>query len=157
MRREVAPGIELDDDPARVDLDAVHRFLAEESYWARGRARERIERAIRAATRVVGLYDGPRQVGFARVMSDGGTAYLADVYVLAELRGRGLGLALAREAVEGGGLAGCRWLLHTADAHGLYRRLGFAEPDDPTLMQRPAGAAPPRGTGDGVVGPRPLM
>lgn len=141
MRRAVAPGIEVDDDPARIDLEEVYRFLSEESYWARGRSRERIERAIRGAARVVGLYEGERQVGFARVLSDGGIAYLADVYVLAELRGRGLGKALVTETIEGGPFADCRWLLHTQGAHELYRRLGFSEPDDPTLMERPARGA----------------
>jgi GNAT superfamily N-acetyltransferase len=71
------------------------------------------------------------------VVSDGATAYLADVYVLAELRGRGLGAALVAAAIEEGPFTGSRWLLHTADAHGLDRRFGFAEPDDPTLVQRP--------------------
>jgi GNAT superfamily N-acetyltransferase len=67
--------------------------------------------------------------------------------VLAELRGRGLGKVLVAEAVEGGPFADCRWLLHTQDAHELYRRLGFSEPDDPTLMQRPAGEATRRPRG----------
>jgi GNAT superfamily N-acetyltransferase len=87
------------------------------------------------------LYEGERQVGFARVLSDGNIAYLADVYLLAELRGRGLGKVLVTETIEGGPFADCRWLLHTRDAHELYRRLGFSEPDDPTLMERPARGA----------------
>lgn len=147
MRRAVAPGIETDDDPTRIDLDEVYRFLSEESYWARGRPRARVEEAIRHSARVVGLYEGARQVGFARVVSDGNIAYLADVYVLDELRGRGLGRALVTEAVEGGPFADCRWLLHTRDAHELYRGLGFSEPDDPTLMQRPRGGASRRPAG----------
>ncbi len=65
-------------------------------------------------------------------------AYLADVYVLSEVRGRGLGVELVREMVDGGPLAHCRWVLHTADAHRLYERLGFRPPDDPSLMVRPA-------------------
>jgi GNAT superfamily N-acetyltransferase len=137
VRRELTPGVEVDDDPARVDVAAVHRFLSEESYWARLLARAD-QLALRLSARVVGLYERGRQVGLARVVSDGGTAYLADVYVLSQLRGRGLGVALVRTAIEEGPFAGCRWLLHTADAHALYRRFGFAEPDDPTLMQRPA-------------------
>ena len=80
MRREIAPGIEIDDDPERVDIAEVHRVLSEESYWARGRSRARIEQAVRASARVVALYEGERQVGFARVLSDGNIAYLADVY-----------------------------------------------------------------------------
>lgn len=126
MRRRVADGIELDDDPQRIDVDAVHAFISNESYWGRGRPRERVARAIAGSSRVVGLYDGDRQIGFARSFGDGVTmAYLADVYVLAEYRGRGLGLELVREAVEGGGGTSVRWLLHTADAQGLYEKLGF--------------------------------
>ena len=138
MARVLPDGFELDDDPARVDVGEVHRFLSEESYWARGRPRETVERLVRDATRVVGLY-GPdgRQLGFARAVSDGvAFAYLADVYVHPEARGRGLGIELVREMVEAGPLAGVKWLLHTEDAHGLYERFGF---DRPTakLLERP--------------------
>jgi GNAT superfamily N-acetyltransferase len=139
MRRELVDGFELDDDRRRVDVDAVHRYLAEESYWARGRAREEVERLVREAERVVGLYGDRRQVGFSRTVSDGvAIAYLADVYVLPEARGRGLGVELVRETVERGPFAHCRWILHTADAHGLYERFGFARPDDRSLLVRPA-------------------
>ena len=134
MRRQLEGGFELDDDPARIDVDAVHRFLSEESYWARQRSRETNERLVREAARVVGLYEGGRQVGFARAVTDGVTiAYLADVYVLEEHRGRGLGVELVRFSVEEGPLAGTRWFLHTTDAHGLYRKLGFAEPGERAL------------------------
>ena len=138
MIRELPGGFELDDDPARVDLDAVHRFLSEEAYWARGRPRETVDLLVRTASRVVGLYEGKRQVGFSRTFSDGvGFAYLADVYVLPELRGRGLGVELVRETVERGPFAHCRWLLHTADAHAFYKRFGFHAPDE-LLMTRDA-------------------
>lgn len=141
-RRPLPPGFELDDDPGRVDVDAVHDFLSTSAYWALGRPREVVERSIREATRVVGLYRDGRQVGFARVVSDRiAFAFLNDVYVLPDLQGMGLGGALVREAIEGSDLRGMRWLLHTADAHGLYRRFGFAEPSE-MLMERPAGAAP---------------
>src|SRR5918994_3828471 len=101
MRRELPGGYELDDDPTRVDVDAVHDYLANHSYWAKGRSRETVERLIREASRVVGLYHDGRQIGFARTVSDGQSfAYLADVYVLPEYRGRGLGVELVREAVE---------------------------------------------------------
>jgi GNAT superfamily N-acetyltransferase len=138
VRRILHDGYELDDDPARVDVDEVHRFLAEDSYWARGRPREAVERLLREATRVVGLY-GPNggQVGFARAVSDGvAFAYLADVYVHTDARGRGLGVELVREMVERGPLAGVTWLLHTEDAHGLYGRFGFARPSA-KLLERP--------------------
>jgi GNAT superfamily N-acetyltransferase len=134
-RRAVA-GLELDDDPARIDVDAVHAYLANESYWAQGRPRDVVERLIGEAQRVVGVYDGERQVGFARAFSDGvALVYLADVYVLPEYRGRGVGVELVRELVENGPLAELRWILHTRDAHSLYRKVGFAEPSE-RVMER---------------------
>lgn len=136
MRRALPDGFELDDDPARIDVDAVHRFLAEESYWARGRPRETVERLVHESTRVVGLYRDGRQVGFARAVTDGvAFAYLADVYVLPEFRGRGLGAELVAEMVERGPYARVRWLLHTRDASRLYERSGFDSPGD-WLMER---------------------
>ena len=102
MRRNLGDGIELDDDAARIDVDAVHDFLSNHAYWAQGRPREAVERTVREASRVVGLYAGGRQIGFARAFTDGVAAvYLADVYVLPEHRGRGLGVELVREMVEG--------------------------------------------------------
>ena len=83
------------------------------------------------SARVVGLYSGGRQIGFSRTVTDGHVhAYLADVYVLEEFRGRGLGAELVRFSVAESPFGGCRWILHTADAHGLYRKFGFGEPDD---------------------------
>jgi GNAT superfamily N-acetyltransferase len=129
VRRELAGGLELDDDKGRVDRVEVHLWLAEVSYWAKGRSRATQDALIDGAARVVGLYDGERQVGFCRAATDGVSfVYLADVYVLEDYRGRGLGEALVREMVEGGPLAGLKWLLHTSDMHPLYRKLGFAEP-----------------------------
>ncbi len=138
MRRALADGFELDDDPARIDVDEVHRYLSNESYWARGRARTEVERLVRAASRVVGLYRDGRQVGFCRAVSDGASfAYLADVYVLPEFCGRGLGVELAREMVENGPYADRKWLLHTEDAHGLYAKLGFAPPNYKVMERQP--------------------
>jgi GNAT superfamily N-acetyltransferase len=135
-KRELPGGFELDDDPDRIDLDAVYAFLSTEAYWAKGRSRETIERLIREASRVVGVYDGDRQIGFARTVSDGASfAYLADVYVLPEYRGRGLGMELVKEAVDAGPYADRRWLLHTEDAHALYEKLGFG-PGSRKLMER---------------------
>lgn len=136
MRRALSDDLELDDDPERVDVTAVHAFLSNDSYWARGRE---VQRLVRNASRVVGLYDGSRQIGFARVVSDGATiAYLADVYVLAPWRGRGLGVELVREAVEHGPHRGIRWILHTADGHDLYRKFGFVPPSDRLLVRETA-------------------
>lgn len=124
----------LDDDPARIDHEAVHRYLCEESYWAKGRSRAVQDELIDGAARVVGLYREDRQVGFARTLSDGHTqSYLGDVYVLEEHRGRGLGVELVRFSVDEGPLAKTKWFLHTADAHDLYRKFEFAEPGDNAL------------------------
>ena len=139
MRRDLGDGLELDDSRDRIDRVEVHRFLSEVSYWAKGRPRETQDRLIAESARVVGLYDGDRQVGFCRAASDGVSfVYLADVYLLPAYRGRGLGEALVREMVEGSPLAGRRWLLHTTDMHALYRKLGFEAPNF-KVMERPPG------------------
>ncbi len=141
MRRALADGYELDDDPQRIDVQAVHAYIAGESYWGRGRTLDLTERAIRGSRRVLGLYREAELVGFARAVSDGAVvAYLADVYVLKAHRGRGLGLELVRELVDGCAGRDLRWLLHTADAQGLYAKLGFGE-DLPAypLMERARG------------------
>jgi GNAT superfamily N-acetyltransferase len=138
-----ASGYVVDDDPARVDTDVVWSFLSEQAYWARWRSQEDVLTQLRAAWRVVGAYqrDGGSMVGFARAVSDGvALAYLADVFVLPEHRGRGLGRLLVARMIDQGPGAGFRWLLHTADAHGLYASFGFASPDT-TLLERP-GARP---------------
>jgi GNAT superfamily N-acetyltransferase len=137
VKRVIASGYELDDDPVRIDREAVHRYLAEESYWAAGRDRDVMDRLIDTAARVVGLYaeDG-RQLGFARVVSDEQTvSYLADVYVLEEARGRGLGSELVRFAVDEAPFTTTKWLLHTRDMHALYAKLGF-EPAGERAMER---------------------
>lgn len=138
MKRELGGGFELDDAKERIDLEEVHRFLSEVSYWAKGRPRAVQDRLVAEAARVVGLYHVERQVGFCRAASDGTSfVYLADVYLLEEYRGRGLGEALVREMVEHGPFAGLRWLLHTTNMHRLYRKFGFTEPDF-KVMERPA-------------------
>ena len=143
MRRELPGGFELDDDPSCVDVDAVHDFLANHSYWAKGRPRDVVERLVREATRLVGLFRGDEQIGFARVVSDDEVfAYLADVYVLPDYQGKGLGLELVREIVDGGPQRDLRWILGTADAQDLYAKLGFG-PVSSIMMERlPAGGNP---------------
>jgi len=134
VKRDLGDGYELDDDLSRIDREAVHRYLSEESYWAKGRSRAVQDDLIDNAARVVGLYREGRQIGFTRTLSDGHTqSYLADVYVLEEHRGRGLGVELVRFSVEEGAYAHTKWFLHTADAHDLYRKFGFAEPGDKAL------------------------
>ena len=128
--------IELDDDPGRIDVAAVHDYLANHSYWAKGRPYDVVERLIREAERVVCVYDEGRQVGFARAFTDGvSLVYLADVYILPDYRGRGLGVRLLREMVENGPYAELRWILHTRDMHRLYQKVGFGEPSE-RVMER---------------------
>jgi len=139
MMRELEDGYELDDDPDRIDVDAVHAYLTR-SYSAEGRTRETVERLVRSAQRVVGLYLDGTQVGFCRALTDDASlTYMADVYVLPEHRGRGLGVELLREMIDNGPYAERRWLLHTRDAHELYRRFGFGLPGE-RLMERPPAA-----------------
>lgn len=119
---------------ARLDLDAVHDFLSRESYWARGRDRARVERSIENSL-PFGLYKGARQIGFARVVTDYATfAWLADVFVVGEERGRGLSKWLVETVLAHPELQGLRrWLLATRDAHTLYRRYGFKDLTDSSL------------------------
>jgi GNAT superfamily N-acetyltransferase len=135
VRRELDGGYVLDDDTARIDVDAVVAYLTTEAYWSTWRVRDQIAQQISCALNV-GLYAAAgEQVGYARTVTDGvSLAYLADVYVLAAHRGRGLGLALVDFTLEHG--PSWRWLLHTRDAGGLYARFGFAAPPA-NLMERP--------------------
>lgn len=126
----------ITDDRGRIDLDVVYGFLSE-SYWAKGRSRERIARAIESSL-VFGLMHGETQVGFARILTDYVTlAFLADVFVLEEHRGKGLGFWLVETATSLPELARVRrFLLGTRDAHGLYEKLGFVAPTPGILMER---------------------
>lgn len=161
-RRE--DGLEIALGTARVDVDQVHRWLAEDAYWALGRGRDVVERSL-AGSLVAGVYDGPgpgaRQVALARVVTDDATfAWICDVYVDPKLRGRGIGAwlsqALVEELVERRGIL--RLLLATRDAHAVYATAGF-EPltgvwrwmeidrrpgKDAILAHDPTNAAPPR-------------
>ena len=118
---------EIDDDPARLDLDVIHRYLSADSYWAQGIPRAVVERAVTHSL-CFGVYAGNEQVGFARVVSDRATfAYLADVFILPVHRGQGLSKRLMAAVTAHPALQGLRrWMLATADAHGLYRQHGFA-------------------------------
>jgi GNAT superfamily N-acetyltransferase len=127
VKRDLGEGYELDDDRTRLDREAVHAYLGGVSYWAEGRTRERQDELIDASARVVGLYHDGRQIGFARAVDcdAAGFMYLADVYVLDEHRGRGLGVELVKEIIERGPFSGRRWVLHTRDMHSLYEKFGF--------------------------------
>src|SRR5580704_4347397 len=119
---------EITTDQARLDLNVIHEYLAQHSYWARGIPRPTLEKSVRNSLSF-GLYQGNRQMGFARVISDYATvAYLGDVFVLPEYRGRGLAKWLMQCVASHPDLQNLRrWILVTSDAHGLYRKYGFTQ------------------------------
>ena len=136
----------ISSDPSWIDIDIVWRFLSEESYWARGVSRETVVKSL-VHSICFGVYqigDGSfkKQAGFARVVSDRATfAYLADVFILAEHRGRGLSKRLLETILADPELQNLRrWLLFTADAHSLYEKFGFvptAYPERIMEIRRP--------------------
>ena len=115
-------------DQARLNLDLIHDFLTNSSYWAVGRTLETVKRSIENSL-AFGIYEGERQVGFGRVVTDYATfAWVADVFVLEEARGLGLGIWLVEVMLSHPQLQGFRrWSLATKDAHEIYRRFGFSE------------------------------
>ena len=130
---------EISSDPARLDMELIHGFLSA-SYWAEGRSREAVERSIRNSL-CFGVYDGARQVAFARLIADRAVfGYLADLFVIPDCRGRGIAVELVRAVVESAEQQGLKtFLLRTRDAHGLYSRFGFeALPHPEEMMARQA-------------------
>jgi GNAT superfamily N-acetyltransferase len=119
---------EITTDQARFDLDVIHDYLAQESYWAQGIPRPTLEKSVRNSL-CFGLFEANRQVGLARVVSDYATiAYLGDVFVLPDYQGRGLAKWLMQCVVAHPDLQNLRrWILVTKDAHGLYRKYGFTQ------------------------------
>ena len=134
MASELPPEFEISTDRARLDVALVHEFL-QASYWAEGRRRSVVERSI-AHSICFGVYHAGRQVAFARVVSDRAVfAYLMDVFVVPEFRGRGISKALMRAVLDHPDLQHLRlFLLATRDAHRLYERFGFRPLADPGRM-----------------------
>ncbi|MBA3929553.1 MAG: GNAT family N-acetyltransferase [Xanthomonas sp.] len=125
-------------DKAELDLPLVHRFLSTEAYWSLGIPEETVARAVAGSLCFGGHVEGAGQVAFARVVSDFATfAYLADVFVLPEHRGRGYSKQLIAEVMAHPKLQGLRrFMLATSDAHRLYAQYGFDAPTKPyTLME----------------------
>ncbi len=127
-------------DPGLIDTGVVHEFLSQ-SYWAKNIPRAIVEKMIKNAL-CFGVYYREKQVGFARIISDYATfAYLADVFVLPEHRGKGLSKALVGTIVAHPDLQGLRrWMLVTLDAQGLYEQFGFkhtAHPERHMEIHRP--------------------
>ena len=135
-------GYELTDDQSRIDAGAAHAYLAR-SYWSPGIALEKVARAIANSLCVAVFYQG-EQIAFARAISDKTTfAWLADVYVLEDHRGKGLSKAMVAALLAHPELQGLRrWALSTLDAHELYRGFGWDAPAYPErLMERMAAGA----------------
>jgi GNAT superfamily N-acetyltransferase len=120
-------------DRDRLNLATIHDYLSGKSYWATSRTMEQVQRSI-ANSLNFGLFHGGEQVGFARVVTDYATfAWLADVFILEAHRGKGLSKWLMGVVVGHPALQGMRrWMLATRDAHGLYRRYGFKDLEDPS-------------------------
>lgn len=130
--------VEISTDPQRLDMTLIHHCLAESAYWAMGRPRDVVQRAFDNSL-CFGAYADGRQVGFCRVVTDYATfAWLADVFVLEEARGQGVGKALVRAVQDHADLRALRILLATRDAHGLYAQYGFEPVRPDRFMQRPA-------------------
>jgi GNAT superfamily N-acetyltransferase len=124
----------ISDDPARLDHDAIWAFIST-AYWARRRSREQHERAI-AHSLCLGVYDGERQIGFARIITDYAiTAHVSDVYIAEAYRGRGLSKWLMSTLLAHPALMLVqRFTLNTDDAHGLYAQFGFTPLRKPDTM-----------------------
>jgi GNAT superfamily N-acetyltransferase len=127
MQRQREDGYLVSDEKDLLDLDRIHKWLSDESYWAAGRSMELIERSIEHSV-AIGCY-GPEstQVAFCRWVTDAATfAWLCDVYVDSDYRGKGLGTFLVESALAHPDVQGVRLLLlATRDAHGLYSKFGF--------------------------------
>lgn len=133
-------GIEISTDKSRLDVDRIHAYLSDESYWARHRPREATELGIETSL-CFGAYDevDGRQLGFARVFTDGVVlAWVADVFSFPDARSRGVGKALMQAITDHPDLQSVRRMgLVTADAHGLYEGVGFTTPAAPEMwMER---------------------
>ncbi|MFC5702692.1 GNAT family N-acetyltransferase [Cohnella faecalis] len=126
----------ISNDKTRIDKDIVIDFLSR-SYWANKRPIDRTIKAIENSY-CLGVYKDEKQVGFARVISDGATFfYICDVFVLEEYRGKGIGKKLVEIIVDSDEFEGMMGLLGTLDAHGLYEKYGFIKDPDRFLKRPP--------------------
>jgi GNAT superfamily N-acetyltransferase len=134
-------------DRSRLNVELIHDFLSQTSYWAQGRTRDVVQRSIENSL-PFGVYKGSDQIGFARIVTDYATfAWVADVFVLPEHRGQGLSKWLMEVILSHPELQGFRrWVLATKDAHSLYVRFGFIalhrperwlERPDPSMQESP--------------------
>ena len=141
MRRTLPDGYEFDDDPQRIDVDAVHAYLTR-SYWAEGRSREAVARLVDDAARVVGLYQTAGRsasAGRSPTVRPSPTWRTSTCWM--PTRARAWAWSWSAEMVDHGDLAAVRWYLHTRDAAGLYRRFGFGPPSERGMERNAGGAA----------------
>lgn len=137
------------DDPTRIDVDIVHQYLAEESYWAKGRTIDVVRKSIRNSHCLAAYTENGEMAAFARVITDWATMYyICDLFVLAGHRRRGLGKELVRRITSHPVLEGLAGMLLTADAHGLYSQYGFEQSEEVSkrFMRRPRDAERRGGT-----------
>lgn len=122
----------ISSDKSRLDIEAIHNYLCNKSYWAKGRSLERVKKSIDNSL-CFGLYDAKgNMLGFARVVTDKVVfAYLMDLFIVEEHQGNGLGASLVKHIIEHPELQVRLWFLATANAHELYRKFGFSSLDDP--------------------------
>jgi GNAT superfamily N-acetyltransferase len=119
-------------DKTKLDIDSIHEFLSTKAYWCLNIPKDKVQIAIQNSL-CFGVYQNEKQIGFARIISDFSTiAYLGDVYILEEYRGKGLSKWLMGSIMSHPNLQGLRrWILLTGDAHGLYRQFGWTDIADP--------------------------
>lgn len=120
-------------DKAKLDVDSIHEFLSTKAYWCLNIPRAKVETAIQNSL-CFGVYDQEKQIGFARIISDFSTvAYLGDVYIVEDYRGKGISKWLMETIMSHPNLQGLRrWILLTGDAHGLYRQFGWTAIAEPS-------------------------
>lgn len=125
-------GYTISSDKGRMDLGSIHAYLSKEAYWCLDIPFETVRRSVEQSL-CFGVYYEEKQIGFARVITDRATiAYLGDVFILPEHRGKGLSKALMRAVMEHPDLQGLRrWILLTKDAHGLYEQFGWTPVSHP--------------------------
>ena len=129
--------IEISTDRSKLQIEVIHRFLTN-SYWAKGRTIDEVKKTIEHCL-CFGVYLEDKQIGFARIATDYTVfAYLMDVFILPEYRGKGYSKKLIQTVIKDTELQSCTvWMLKTADAHGLYKQFGYTELKHPEkLMER---------------------
>ncbi len=123
-------------DKRKLNIEVIHGYL-KNAYWCKNKPRSLVEKSIKGSI-CFGVYHYKKQVGFARVITDSTTfGYLADVFIVPEYQGKGLGKLLIKTIIECPDFQGFRsWSLATKDAHGLYAKFGFKEMDNPKIWMR---------------------